>query len=72
MKIIITESQYKMLSENFDEVLDLYSKMKKGEELKPFEKDMLKSFKITSNYCTIIRNSLYRKSTAPYRFYGAC
>lgn len=45
MKIIITESQYKMLSENFDEVLDLYSKMKKGEELKPFEKDMLKSFK---------------------------
>lgn len=45
MKIIITESQYKMLSENFDEVLDLYSKMNKGEELKPFEKDMLKSFK---------------------------
>lgn len=45
MKIIITESQYKMLTENFDEVLDLYSKMKNGEELKSTEKDILKAFK---------------------------
>lgn len=45
MKIILTESQYKNLKENFDQVLDLYSKMKGGEELKPSEKDILRAFK---------------------------
>jgi hypothetical protein len=45
MKIIVTESQYKNLKENFDQVLDLYSKMNGGEELKPSEKDVLRAFK---------------------------
>lgn len=45
MKIILTESQYKNLKENFDQVLDLYSKMRDGEELRPSEKDILRAFK---------------------------
>ena len=45
MKIILTESQYKNLKENFDQVLDLYSKMSDGEELRPSEKDILRAFK---------------------------
>ena len=44
MKIIITESQYKTLTENFDSVLDIYSKKNKGETLKPSELDVLKVF----------------------------
>ena len=44
MKIIITENQYKKLVENFDQVLDLFSKRKRGEELKPSENDVLRSF----------------------------
>jgi hypothetical protein len=44
MKIIITENQYKRLVENFDQVLDLFSKKKRGEELKPSENDILRSF----------------------------
>jgi hypothetical protein len=44
MKIIITESQYKFLTENFDSVLDIYSKKNKGETLKPSELDVLKVF----------------------------
>jgi len=45
MKIIITESQYKNLKENFDQILDLYSKINKGQTLKPSEKDVINVFK---------------------------
>jgi hypothetical protein len=45
MKILISESQYNHIRESLDQVLDLYSKMGKGDELKPSEKDILKSFK---------------------------
>jgi hypothetical protein len=44
MKIILTEDQYKRLIENFDQVLDLFSKRKRGETLKPSENDVLRSF----------------------------
>ena len=50
MKILITEDQYKRLVENFDQVLDLFSKKKRGETLKPSENDVLRSFeKYTKN-----------------------
>jgi hypothetical protein len=45
MKIILTESQFNYLKENLDQVLDLYSKMNRGEDLKPSEKDILRAFK---------------------------
>ncbi len=44
MKILITEDQYKRLIENFDQVLDLFSKKRRGETLKPSENDILRSF----------------------------
>ena len=44
MKILITEDQYKRLVENFDQVLNLFAKRKRGETLKPSENDVLKSF----------------------------
>lgn len=57
MKIIITESQYKTLTENFDSVLDIYSKKNKGEKLKPSELDVLKVF-----------NNYVKKGGAPEEF----
>ena len=45
MKIILKESQFNYLKENLDQVLDLYSKINKGEDLKPSEKDILRAFK---------------------------
>ena len=45
MKIILRESQFNYLKENLDQVLDLYSKMNKGEDLRPSEKDILRAFK---------------------------
>jgi hypothetical protein len=45
MNILITKSQYVNLKENLDQVLDLYSKMNSGKELKPSEKDVLRAFK---------------------------
>lgn len=44
MKIIITQKQYNLLKESFDDVLDLYSKKGKGETLKPSEMDILRAF----------------------------
>jgi hypothetical protein len=44
MKIIITEEQYKRLQENFDTILDIYSKKSRGEVLKPSEIDILRAF----------------------------
>ncbi len=44
MKILITEDQYKRLVENFDQVLNLFAKRKRGETLKPSENDVLRSF----------------------------
>ena len=43
MKIILKESQFNYLKENLDQVLDLYSKINKGEDLKPSEKDILRA-----------------------------
>jgi hypothetical protein len=37
--------QQEMISENFDRILDLYQKVKKGEELRPSEQTMMKAFK---------------------------
>ena len=34
-----------MISENFDRILDLYQKVKKGEELRPSEQTMMRAFK---------------------------
>lgn len=44
MKIIITEKQYDLLKESLDNVLDLYSKKNRGENLKPSEMDVLRAF----------------------------
>lgn len=44
MKFIITEKQYNLLKESFDDILDLYSKKSRGETLKPSEMDMLMAF----------------------------
>jgi hypothetical protein len=37
--------QQEMISENFDRILDLYQKVKKGEELRPSEQTMMRAFK---------------------------
>jgi hypothetical protein len=37
--------QQEMISENFDRILDLYQKIKKGEELRPSEQTMMRAFK---------------------------
>ena len=37
--------QQEMVSENFDRILDLYKKVKEGEDLKPSEKSMMNAFK---------------------------
>jgi hypothetical protein len=44
MRIIITQKQYGLLKESFDDVLDLYSKKGRGETLKPSEMDILRTF----------------------------
>lgn len=44
MRFIINESQYKRLNENFDQALDLILKLKRGENLKPSEKDIVNAF----------------------------
>lgn len=44
MRYIISESQWRKFAENFDDVLDLYSKLSRGEQLKPSEKDVLTVF----------------------------
>lgn len=44
MKFIITEKQYNLLKESFDDILNLYSKKGRGETLKPSEMDMLRAF----------------------------
>lgn len=45
MKILITEEQYNMLHKNLDDVLDLFSKTKRGEELKPSEQAIIQTFR---------------------------
>jgi len=44
INILITNDQFQRLNESFDYVLSLYGKMRKGEELKPSEKDVLMAF----------------------------
>ena len=44
INILITNDQFQRLNESFDYVLSLYGKMRKGEELKPSEKDVLRAF----------------------------
>jgi hypothetical protein len=44
INILITNDQFQRLNENLDDVLDLYSRMNKGEKLKPSEQDILRAF----------------------------
>jgi hypothetical protein len=45
LKDFYESEQQEMISENFDRILDLYQKVKKGEELRPSEQTMMRSFK---------------------------
>jgi hypothetical protein len=45
LKNFYESEQQEMISENFDRILDLYQKVKKGEELRPSEQTMMRAFK---------------------------
>jgi hypothetical protein len=45
LKDFYESEQQEMISENFDRILDLYQKVKKGEELRPSEQTMMRAFK---------------------------